>query len=62
MMERILDPLVVQRRREANVSFVVGFSIMVALFAVLPFVAYPVFLMQALCFALFACAFNLLIG
>src|SRR6202035_2205735 len=32
------------------------------LFAVLPFVAYPVFLMQALCFALFACAFNLLIG
>ena len=35
---------------------------MVALFAVLPFVAYPVFLMQVLCFALFACAFNLLIG
>jgi len=35
---------------------------MVALFAVLPFIAYPVFLMQALCFALFACAFNLLIG
>jgi branched-chain amino acid transport system permease protein len=29
---------------------------------VLPFIAYPVFLMQALCFALFACAFNLLIG
>jgi branched-chain amino acid transport system permease protein len=44
------------------VSFVVGFAIMVGLFAVLPFVAYPVFLMQALCFALFACAFNLLIG
>jgi hypothetical protein len=35
---------------------------MVALLAVAPFVAYPVFLMQALCFALFACAFNLLIG
>ncbi|MCX7353697.1 MAG: branched-chain amino acid ABC transporter permease [Alphaproteobacteria bacterium] len=35
---------------------------MVALFVVLPFVIYPVFLMQALCFALFACAFNLLIG
>ena len=62
MMERILDPLVAQRRREANVSFVIGFAIMVGLFAVLPFVAYPVFLMQALCFALFACAFNLLIG
>jgi branched-chain amino acid transport system permease protein len=27
-----------------------------------PFVFYPVFLMKALCFALFACAFNLLIG
>jgi branched-chain amino acid transport system permease protein len=30
--------------------------------AIAPFVAYPVFLMKALCFALFACAFNLLIG
>lgn len=28
----------------------------------LPFVVYPVFLMKILCFALFACAFNLLIG
>ena len=27
-----------------------------------PFFLYPVFLMKALCFALFACAFNLLIG
>jgi len=27
-----------------------------------PYVVYPVFLMNALCFALFACAFNLLIG
>jgi branched-chain amino acid transport system permease protein len=35
---------------------------MVAAFAVGPFVVYPVFLMKALCFALFACAFNLLIG
>ena len=29
---------------------------------VAPFVFYPVFLMKMLCFALFACAFNLLIG
>jgi branched-chain amino acid transport system permease protein len=29
---------------------------------VAPFLLYPVFLMKALCFALFACAFNLLIG
>ena len=27
-----------------------------------PFVAYPIFLMKLLCFGLFACAFNLLIG
>ena len=35
---------------------------MVVVFIVAPFVVYPVFLMKALCFALFACAFNLLIG
>ena len=29
---------------------------------VAPLVVYPVFLMKVLCFALFACAFNLLIG
>ncbi len=29
---------------------------------VVPFVGYPLFLMKCLCFALFACAFNLLIG
>jgi branched-chain amino acid transport system permease protein len=32
------------------------------LLGVAPFVVYPVFLMKALCFALFACAFHLLIG
>jgi len=40
----------------------VAFAFMVALLAVLPFFVYPVFLMKALCFALFACAFNLLLG
>ncbi len=39
-----------------------AFAVMVGLFAAAPFVVYPVFLMKALCFALFACAFNLLIG
>ncbi len=33
---------------------------MLALIVVAPFVAYPFFVMQMLCFALFACAFNLL--
>jgi branched-chain amino acid transport system permease protein len=40
----------------------IAFAVMVALFVMAPFVVYPVFLMKALCFALFACAFNLLIG
>lgn len=40
----------------------VVFALMVGVFVAAPFVVYPVFLMNALCFALFACAFNLLIG
>src|SRR4051812_16495838 len=35
---------------------------MVAFFVLAPLVLYPVFLMKVMCFALFACAFNLLIG
>src|SRR5215470_15651964 len=35
---------------------------MLALALLAPRVLYPVFLMKALCFALFACAFNLLLG
>lgn len=38
------------------------FAAMAGALCVAPFVLYPFFLMQALCFALFACAFNLLIG
>jgi branched-chain amino acid transport system permease protein len=40
----------------------VAFAIMLGLLVAAPFFIYPVFLMKALCFALFACAFNLLIG
>ncbi|MBI2316734.1 MAG: ABC transporter substrate-binding protein, partial [Betaproteobacteria bacterium] len=39
-----------------------GIVVMAAILAVAPFVVYPVFVMNALCFALFASAFNLLIG
>jgi branched-chain amino acid transport system permease protein len=35
---------------------------MTGLFAAAPYFIYPVFLMKVMCFALFACAFNLLIG
>jgi branched-chain amino acid transport system permease protein len=41
---------------------VAAFAVMTAILIGAPFFAYPVFLMKALCFALFACAFNLLIG
>jgi branched-chain amino acid transport system permease protein len=40
----------------------IGYAIALAAALVLPFFVYPVFLMKVLCFALFACAFNLLIG
>jgi branched-chain amino acid transport system permease protein len=40
----------------------IAFALMVAFFALAPLVLYPVFLMKVMCFALFACAFNLLIG
>jgi branched-chain amino acid transport system permease protein len=43
-------------------SEVIAFVVMAAALIVAPMFIYPVFLMKALCFALFACAFNLLIG
>ncbi|TMH17753.1 MAG: branched-chain amino acid ABC transporter permease [Betaproteobacteria bacterium] len=47
---------------ETERTTAIAFALMVALFAVAPVVVYPVFLMNVLCMALFACAFNLLIG
>src|SRR3989442_3249117 len=41
---------------------IVAFVAMLGILLVAPFFIYPLFLMKALCFALFACAFNLLIG
>jgi branched-chain amino acid transport system permease protein len=40
----------------------IAFIVMVAIFAAAPLLVYPVFMMKVMCFALFACAFNLLIG
>jgi len=40
----------------------IAFFAMLAFFILAPLVAYPIFLMKVMCFALFACAFNLLIG
>jgi branched-chain amino acid transport system permease protein len=41
---------------------IVSYLVLFALLLVAPFVVYPVLVMQILCFALFACAFNLLLG
>jgi branched-chain amino acid transport system permease protein len=40
----------------------IAFVLMAAFFLLGPLALYPVFLMKVMCFALFACAFNLLIG
>jgi len=47
----------------ASKTMLIATAVMAAALAVAPHVGiYPVFLMKALCFALFACAFNLLLG
>ena len=61
-MERVVDPLAHSQSAWRTRSETIGFAIMVAALVVAPFVTYPLFVMQAMCFALFACAFNLLIG
>src|SRR5450759_3896053 len=49
--------------RGPNATMLNGTTLMAAALAIAPLVGvYPVFLMKALCFALFACAFNLLLG
>jgi branched-chain amino acid transport system permease protein len=50
---------------EVPTSMKIAFAVLVVVLVAAPlppFDVYPVFLMKALCFALFACAFNLLIG
>ena len=38
------------------------FAVLIVVGSIAPFLLYPTFLMKLLCFALFACAFNLLLG
>ena len=61
-MERVFDPLTKKPSALRTQSEPIAFAVMVAALVIAPFVTYPLFLMQAMCFALFACAFNLLIG
>ena len=49
--------------RSAHNVMLIATAVMAAILAIAPFVGvYPVFVMKALCFAMFACAFNLLLG
>src|SRR5580692_6207022 len=61
-MDGAVDRLTTERRARTLSAETIAFIAMVGALVVLPAFAYPVFLMKALCFALFACAFNLLIG
>ncbi|HYC17389.1 MAG TPA: branched-chain amino acid ABC transporter permease [Pseudolabrys sp.] len=61
-MERVVDPLATKPSVLRTQSETIAFAVMVAALVIAPFLTYPLFLMQAMCFALFGCAFNLLIG
>jgi len=61
-MASIAETAPITVRATESRSETIAFLLMVAVLVVAPFFLYPLFLMQALCFALFACAFNLLIG
>ncbi len=55
------DPIAASSTSSSR-SLWVAMAVMVAIFGLAPLAVYPVFLMKVMCFALFACAFNLLIG
>src|SRR6267154_5862649 len=61
-MASIAETAPITVRASESRSETIAFLVMVAALIIAPFFLYPLFLMQALCFALFACAFNLLIG
>jgi branched-chain amino acid transport system permease protein len=48
--------------QERSWAVPITFAVMIAFLLIAPRYTYPLIVMQALCFALFACAFNLLIG
>jgi branched-chain amino acid transport system permease protein len=61
-MANVAEPIGAAATRVSAWSETIAFAILVAFLAVAPAFIYPVFLMKAICFALFALAFNLLIG
>jgi branched-chain amino acid transport system permease protein len=61
-MADVAEPLGVPVTKASARSETIAFVVMTGFFLVAPAFVYPVFLMKVLCFALFALAFNLLIG
>src|SRR5215216_7258797 len=61
-MAQIAEPVSLSAQRASARSETIVFIAMVVILLIAPMAVYPVSLMKALCFALFACAFNLLIG
>jgi len=61
-MEGIVDPLAAKARRDLSASELAAFAVLIVALLVGWAFVYPILLMKVLCFALFACAFNLLIG
>jgi branched-chain amino acid transport system permease protein len=61
-MTPVTEQIGADTRPATGRSETIAFIVMVIALLVAPMFIYPLFLMKALCFALFACAFNLLIG
>jgi branched-chain amino acid transport system permease protein len=61
-MTPVTEQIGAEARPASGRSETIAFIAMVIALLVAPMFIYPLFLMKALCFALFACAFNLLIG
>lgn len=61
-MTDAVQPIETRARPVRSRSEPIAFIAMTMILLAAPLFVYPVFLMKALCFALFACAFNLLVG
>jgi branched-chain amino acid transport system permease protein len=61
-MKPLADPTMQRSGIFGTPSQTAAFALLIVALVVAPFFTYPPFLMEGMCFALFACAFNLLIG
>ena len=61
-MKHVSHPLAQRASMFGTQSQTIGFAVLVVVLVAAPFITYPPFLMECMCFALFALAFNLLVG